>query len=176
MWNRDAGLIAGLALRNRELFFAAMFSARSQTLLALGEDEKRLGAQLGLTAVLHTWTRDLRFLTRDGARWKATRQDYLFPVRVLSALFRGKLVPALDTAFREGQLNVTGVDGFGTGTGMSLPRRRPRWRWGTNSTCVGAWGLMSTNAMHSSSSWTFFTAGICPSMILQNRQSDSWRA
>lgn len=118
-------LVAGLALRNRELFFAAMFCAASQTLLALGEDEKRLGAQLGLTAVLHTWTRDLRFhphlhcivtgggLTRDGARWKATRQDYLFPVRVLSDLFRGKLVAALDTAFREGRLNLAGIDGFG---------------------------------------------------------------
>jgi len=120
-------LVAGLALRNRELFFAAMFSAGSQTLLALGEDEKRLGAQLGLTAVLHTWTRDLRFhphlhcivtgggLTRDGARWKATKQDYLFPVRVLSALFRGKLVAALDTAFREARLNLAGIDGFGGG-------------------------------------------------------------
>jgi hypothetical protein len=118
-------LLAGLAMRNREVFFDAMFSAGSQTLLALGEDEKRLGAQLGLTAVLHTWTRDLRFhphlhcivtgggLTRDGKEWKASRQDYLFPVRVLSALFRGKLVAALDDAFRQGRLVLDGVDGFG---------------------------------------------------------------
>ena len=48
-------LLADLAQRNRELFFDAMFVAGSQTLLALGDDEKRLGAQLGLTAVLHTW-------------------------------------------------------------------------------------------------------------------------
>ncbi len=115
-------LLAGLALRNREVFFDAMFSAGSQTLLCLGDDEKRLGAQLGLTAVLHTWTRDLRFhphlhcivtgggLTRDGARWKSTRQDYLFPVRVLSRLFRGKLVAALDAAYRQGRLDVSGLD------------------------------------------------------------------
>jgi hypothetical protein len=117
-------LLAGLALRNREVFFGAMFAAGSQTLLALGEDEKRLGAQLGLTAVLHTWTRDLRFhphlhcivtgggLTRDGSRWKACKQDYLFPVRVLSALFRGKLLAALDEAYREGRLVLEGVAGF----------------------------------------------------------------
>ena len=131
-------LVAGLAMRNRELFFAAMFAAGSQTLLALGEDEKRLGAQLGLTAVLHTWTRDLRFhphlhcivtgggLTRDGARWSATRQDYLFPVRVLSALFRGKLVAALDTAFHEGHLNLAGVDGFGGGVANEVAWQRLR--------------------------------------------------
>jgi hypothetical protein len=118
-------LLNGLALRNQELFFDILFSAGSRTLLALGDDEKRLGAQLGLTAVLHTWTRDLRFhphlhcivtgggLTRDGAQWKATRRDYLFPVEVLSKLFRGKVVAALDEAYREGRLNLSGVLGFG---------------------------------------------------------------
>lgn len=118
-------LINGLALRNRELFFNTLFAAGSQTLLALGEDEKRLGAQLGLTAVLHTWTRDLRFhphlhcivtgggLTRDGTRWKATKQDYLFPVTVISKLFRGKMVAALDEAFQAGHLELRGVEGFG---------------------------------------------------------------
>jgi hypothetical protein len=117
-------LVAGLAMRNRELFFDAMFAAGSQTLLALGDDEKRLGAQLGLTSVLHTWTKDLRFhphvhcivtgggLTRDGKRWKATRSDYLFPVKVLSKLFRGRLVAALDEAYSDGRLDLRGVDGF----------------------------------------------------------------
>jgi len=109
-------LLASLVLRNREVFFNTLFAAGSETLLALGEDEKRLGAQIGLTAVLHTWTRDLRFhphlhcivtgggLTRDGTRWKATRRDYLFPVSVLSKLFRGKMVDALDCAYRAGTL------------------------------------------------------------------------
>jgi hypothetical protein len=118
-------LLGSLAMRNRELFFDAIFAAGSQTLLTLGADEKRLGAQLGLTAVLHTWTRDLRFhphlhcivtgggLTRDGQRWKSSKQDYLFPVSVISALFRGKLVAALDEAYRDGRLDVRGVEGLG---------------------------------------------------------------
>jgi hypothetical protein len=139
-------LLNGLALRNRELFFNAMFAAGSQTLLALGEDEKRLGAQLGLTAVLHTWTRDLRFhahlhcvvtgggLTRDGTQWKRSKQDYLFPVSVLSALFRGKLVAALDEAYREGHLDVRGVQGlYNTADPDSawrrLRRKLYRTRW-----------------------------------------------
>jgi Putative transposase/Transposase zinc-binding domain len=139
-------LLASLALRNREVFFDVLFAAGSQTLLALGEDERRLGGQLGLTAVLHTWTRDLRFhphlhcivtgggLTRDGQRWKACKQDYLFPVRVLSALFRGKVLAALDEAFREGRLRLEGVEGFGGAVPdevawRRLKRKLQRTKW-----------------------------------------------
>lgn len=138
-------LLAGLAMRNRELFFAALFAAGSQTLLELGSDEKRLGAQLGLTAVLHTWTRDLRFhphlhcivtgggLTDDG-HWRATKRDYLFPVSVLSVLFRGKLVAALDEAYRSGALNLRGVEGFGGNIAddvawLRLKRKLYRTNW-----------------------------------------------
>jgi hypothetical protein len=128
-------LLNGIALKNRQLFFEAMFAAASQTLLELGNDEKRLGAQVGFTAVLHTWTRDLRFhshvhcivtgggLAPDGSAWKATKRDYLFPVAVLSALFRGKLVAALDEAYRDGRLNVRGVDGF-----VDVPDPDAAWR------------------------------------------------
>lgn len=128
-------LLNGLALRNRQLVFDAMFAAASQTLLTLGQDETRLGAQLGLTAVLHTWTRDLRFhphvhcivtgggLSPDGSAWKATRRDYLFPVRVLSELFRGKMVAALNEAYRDGRLDVRGVDGF-----VDVPDQDAAWR------------------------------------------------
>jgi hypothetical protein len=127
-------LLAGLALRNREVFFDILFEAGSQTLLALGRDEKRLGAQLGLTAVLHTWTRDLRFhphlhcivtgggLAADG-RWRATKRDYLFPVSVLSALFRGKVLAALSEAYRDGRLDVRGVEGF-----VDVPDEDTAWR------------------------------------------------
>ena len=131
-------LLRGIALRNRELFFDMLFEAGSQTLLALGKDPKRLGAQLGLTAVLHTWTRDLRFhphlhcivtgggLTDDGAKWRSTRQDYLFPVRVLSNLFRGKLLALLDDARRAGKLKLDGVEGFEDEAGRDRAWRRLR--------------------------------------------------
>lgn len=139
-------LLAGLAMRNRRLFFDVLFSAGSQTLLALGHDKKRLGALVGLTAVLHTWTRDLRFhphlhcivtgggLAGDG-RWRATKRDYLFPVSVLSALFRGKVLAALDEAYRAGVLDLRGVDGFGGGaadddvTWRRMQRKLYRTKW-----------------------------------------------
>jgi Putative transposase/Transposase zinc-binding domain len=115
-------LLNGLILKNRELFFDCLFTAGSQTLLELGADPKRLGAQLGVTCVLHTWTRDLRFhahlhcivtgggLHRDGERWLSARQGYLFPVKVLSKLFRGKMIAALATANEAGELKRSGSE------------------------------------------------------------------
>ena len=50
-----------LAMRNRKRFFDLLFATVARTLLTLGEDEKRLGGTLGVTAVLHTWTRELKF-------------------------------------------------------------------------------------------------------------------
>jgi hypothetical protein len=107
-----------LALRNREVVFDLLFSAASRTLLELGRDEQRLGAQLGVTAVLHTWTRDLRWhphlhcivtdggLAPTGDRWIASRQKYLFPVRVLSKLFRGKFIDGLSRAYQRGEIDL----------------------------------------------------------------------
>lgn len=85
--------------------FGALFSAASATLLELGAS--RLGARLGITMVLHTWTRDLRFhphvhalvtaggLAEGGTRWAPSDRNYLFPVRVMGALLRGKMMARL---------------------------------------------------------------------------------
>ena len=67
----------------------------------------RSGAQLGLTAVLHTWTRDLRLhphlhcvvtgggLDVEADRWVAARPRFLFPLKALGRRFRGKLLCGL---------------------------------------------------------------------------------
>jgi hypothetical protein len=113
-------LLNGIILRNREIFFDLLFKAGSQTLLELGADPKRLGAQLGITCVLHTWTRDLRFhahlhcivsgggLNADGDRWLSAREGYLFPAKVLAKLFRGKLMASLAAAYQAGKLDLSG--------------------------------------------------------------------
>jgi hypothetical protein len=113
--------LRALALANRRILFAILFRAASQTLLALGADPHRLGGLLGITAVLHTWTRDLQFhphlhclvtgggLSPDAQRWVRTKSpNYLFPVRVLSSLFRTKFLAALRRAFRNGELQFRG--------------------------------------------------------------------
>jgi hypothetical protein len=109
-----------IAKLNRRLVFDLLFDAASATLLELGLDPKRIGALLGITAVLHTWTRELRFhphlhciVTGGGwslpeARWISGRARYLLPVRVLGALFRGKFLAALQLAQRGGRLRLPG--------------------------------------------------------------------
>ena len=109
-------LLHPLAARNRAWFFNTLFATATETLLELAANPQRFGGQPGITAVLHTWTRDLRFhphlhciitgggLSPDGQHWRSTRQDYLFPVKVLGKLFRGKFLAALSDAFRRGTL------------------------------------------------------------------------
>jgi len=111
-------LLRPVAMRNPRVIFDLLFAAASNTLLDLGRDEERLGATLGLTAVLHTWTRELHYhphlhtvvtgggLAPDDGRWIAGRRRYLFPVKVLSRLFRGKFLAALRRAYRRGKLKI----------------------------------------------------------------------
>ncbi len=110
----------GLALVNREAIFDILFAAAAESLLELGRDRRWLGAELGITSVLHTWTRDLRFhphvhcvvsgggLSPEGTEWIAARPDFLFPVRVLGALFRGKFLARLDRLYDRGALRLEG--------------------------------------------------------------------
>ena len=112
------GELKPLALYNRRLIYGLLFTAAAKTLLELGRDPNRLGALLGITAVLHTWTRDLRFhshlhcvvtgggLALDGERWVHSGDTFLFPVKVISALFRGKFIALLKRAHRRGDLDL----------------------------------------------------------------------
>lgn len=112
--------LRALALHNRQRLFDILFEGASRTLLELGHDEQRLGALLGFTAVLHTWTRDLRFHPHvhcivtggglgDDGQWVSRHGGrYLFPVRVLSRLFRGKFIAALSKARDNHELAFSG--------------------------------------------------------------------
>ena len=50
-----------LVLKNRRVIYNLLFRAASQTLLQLAADPKRLGAQIGFTAILHTWGQNILF-------------------------------------------------------------------------------------------------------------------
>jgi hypothetical protein len=49
-------------------------------------------------------------LSPDGERWLRTRQDYLFPVKVLGALFRGKLLAMVREAWERGELRCSDLE------------------------------------------------------------------
>lgn len=109
-----------LAQNNPRLIYTLLFATASATLIQLGKDPKRLGALIGVTAVLHTWTRELNFhphihaivtgggLSEDLRQWVTGKTHYLFPVRVLAQLFRGKFLAGLDNAYRNGELTLEG--------------------------------------------------------------------
>jgi hypothetical protein len=109
-----------LVLANRATLFHLLLVAAADALKELAADPRYLGAEVGITAVLHTWTRDLRFhphvhaivtgggLALDGARWVHGRAAFLFPVRVLGALFRGKFLARLTQLYERGELQLDG--------------------------------------------------------------------
>jgi len=101
---------------NRQLLTEVLFASVRETLLTLLSDPKWLGAQPGIVAALHTWSRTLAFhahvhclisggLTVDG-QWRQVRTGYLLPVAVVRALFRGKVLGAIEELWLTGQLVV----------------------------------------------------------------------
>lgn len=108
----------GLIRQNRSALFKLLFDAASQTLLEFGA--QRLHAQVGITAVLHTWGQTLGDhyhlhcivtgggLAQDQNRWVATSPHYLFAVRALSGMFRGKYLAGLKALHAAGQLEFHG--------------------------------------------------------------------
>jgi Putative transposase/Transposase zinc-binding domain len=107
---------------NQELLYSILLREAGNTLVALGES--RLAATVGVTEVLHTWTRDLSYhphvhcivtgggLSLDGDRWVTASKRYLFPVKVLSRLFRGKFLAAFRDAYVGGKLHGTSSESF----------------------------------------------------------------
>lgn len=106
-----------LALANPGRFYNLLFASASETLLDIAADPKHLGARLGVLAVLHTWGQTLELhphlhcivpgggLSLDGQRWVSTpRPNYLLPVQVLTRLFRGKFLAAVQEARQAGRL------------------------------------------------------------------------
>lgn len=107
-----------LIQQNQRVLYTLLFTSATQTLLAFGQN--RFGVQLGITAVLHTWSQTLLDhyhlhcivtgggLSADGTQWVTTPAHFLFAVRALSAVFRGKFCAGLEQLYGEGKLQFHG--------------------------------------------------------------------
>jgi hypothetical protein len=107
-----------LALRNGAVVYDILLRAAAEALDVLGR--QRLGARLGVTSVLHTWTRAMLFhphvhcvvtgggLALDGSKWVPTPRGFLLPVAVLRKLFRGIVRRQLRVAYDAGKLDLGG--------------------------------------------------------------------
>ena len=113
--------ISDIAYHNKAVIYALLFQAAAETLLTIAADPKRLGARLGITAVLHTWGSALTHhphihcivpgggLSPDGQRWVACKSGFFLPVRVLSRLFRRLFLEKLSAAHHADRLQFFGA-------------------------------------------------------------------
>jgi hypothetical protein len=110
-----------LAHGNPRVLYGLLFQTAAATLQTFGRDPMWLGGELGITMVLHTWSQTLAHhihvhcvvtggaLAPEEDRWIPTkRRDFLFPVKALSRVFRGKYLAALQEAYTQGRLQCTG--------------------------------------------------------------------
>jgi len=51
--------IAAIAYQNKAVVYGILFEAAAETLKTIAGDPKHLGAEIGFTAVLHTWGQTL---------------------------------------------------------------------------------------------------------------------
>jgi hypothetical protein len=133
--------VIALALFNRKVVFNLLFESASRALLEFSLGYERLGAQVGFTAVLHTWDQDLNFhphlhivatgggLSPDGSRWISATNGFLLPVRALSKIIRAKFAQALEKVFQEERLkgNVPCLEGKLQFARFTRKLRRKKW-------------------------------------------------
>jgi len=108
------------ALTSPAVFYDLLFASATETLIDVARNPERLGADIGVLAILHTWGQNLLLhphihcvipaggLSTDRTRWIRAPQRFLLPIRVLSKVFRGKFLDGLRRLYRSGQLRCEG--------------------------------------------------------------------
>ena len=107
-----------LIQQNQRALYNLLFAAVSQTLLQFGQN--RWGVQLGITAVLHTWSQTLLDhyhlhcivtgggLSAESSRWVGAPAHFLFAIKALSLVFRGKFCSGLQQLYADKELQFHG--------------------------------------------------------------------
>ena len=132
-----------IAYQNKRVVYDLLMKAAAETTLAIAADPKRLGARIGVTAVLHSWGSALTHhphvhmivpgggLSSDGARWITSRSNFLVHVNVLARLFRSKMLAMLMDAHEAKQLTFfnthAGLNDKKTFKRFIAPLRRIKW-------------------------------------------------
>jgi hypothetical protein len=120
----------GLAATNKKVIYDILFRSVSETLLEFGQSQ--FGGKIGFTATLHTWDHKLAqhihlhcvipagALSSDKKRWIGAESDnFLFSVKALSKVFRGKFLCYLKKAYEKKDLVFSGRSiSYETGEGF----------------------------------------------------------
>ena len=111
-----------IASYNPLVIYNLLFKAAWSTIDTLGKDKKRLGGSMGMLAFLHTWGQPLSqhihlhcilpggaLCDVDGQKeFRLSKSGFLFPVKVMSALFGKIFLTLLQQAFTENELTFKG--------------------------------------------------------------------
>ena len=119
-----------LAWHHQTAIYNMLFACISGTLKAFGLNPKNLGADIGMTAILHTHNRRLEYhphvhvvvpgggIDKRRRQWKKKKGKYLFNEFALAEVFRARLLTAMNEA------------------GLSIPRKLPQ-KWVVDCAHVG---------------------------------------
>lgn len=111
--------LRSLCIHKPKVLYNLLFKASWETIATLSKDHKYLGAQAGMTAILHTWSQNLSIhphlhcmvpgggLTKNG-KWRSTRSKgkYLFPRKVMCQIFKAIFMRELKDLAKLGVINM----------------------------------------------------------------------
>ena len=108
---------------NKKRLYDLLFRSVRETLLAFGADPKHgIGGKIGAICILHTWTQQMTYhphvhcivpaggLTKND-KWKHAKSNgtFLFSVRAMSRLYRGKFMAGLHELKKTEKLKMTSL-------------------------------------------------------------------
>ena len=111
-----------LARCNKKILYSLLFKAIAETIEQFSANSKNgLGGKSGFIAILHTWDQKLLdhlhihclipagVISFDRSSWIQTKNNFLFSVKALSKVFRGKFIDFLKNSFKDGSLIFPGL-------------------------------------------------------------------
>ena len=119
-----------LSWRHQRTVYSILFTCAASTLKDFGLNPKNLGAEIGMSMVLHTHNRKLDYhphmhvvlpgggVDKPSRQWKAKKGKYLFNQKAMAKVFRARFLAALIRA------------------GFSIPKKVPK-KWVVDCSYVG---------------------------------------
>lgn len=118
--------LRSITMGNRKLMYDLLFESAHYTLLKLGHDPRWIGAQLGITSILHTHGQDLSFhphihcIVSGGGinksnEWKVQKRsssNFLFPRRVMEKIYKAYFLKKLSKLIGNGKLQLNDAAQF----------------------------------------------------------------
>jgi hypothetical protein len=105
--------LRSLFLRHQKILYGLLMKITAESVRDLAAQKRFVGAEVGLLAVLHTWTGQLHHhphvhmlvtgggVTADGTAWHDAPKDFLVPVRKLSPMIAKRFAAALEKTHPE---------------------------------------------------------------------------